>query len=147
MGWDHHSALDASLRHEQETGSTPTSGPGSSLLEPSLRRDNNSLHEIFTIPQLVAAFSLEHVNHRKAAVNLSKLDFINKMTLRRKAGRLGEDGVMIDRGKEGLMLPGDAALAEDAEEGAAEEVVRKERAELVKRVQGYLKAQEVLKEK
>jgi len=34
-------------------------------------------------------------------VNIDKLDFINKMTLRRKAERLGEEGELVNLGKDG----------------------------------------------
>jgi glutamyl-tRNA synthetase len=90
------------------------------------------LYEVFTIPQLINVFDLAHVNHRKAAVNLSKLDFLNKMTLRRKAGRLGEDGVMVSLGKERLGTDG-AVKQEQAE-----------RAELMQSLQGLLREQKVL---
>jgi glutamyl-tRNA synthetase len=82
---------------------------------------------VFSVPQLIGAFDLAHVNHRKAAVNMSKLDFLNKMTLRRKAGRLGEDGVMVSLGKK-------------SEEGAAGEEGRKE---LVESLQKLLKQREL----
>lgn len=32
-------------------------------------------------------------------VNIDKLDFINKMTLRRKAERLGQEGELVNLGK------------------------------------------------
>lgn len=47
--------------------------------------------------ELISDFDITHVNHRKAAVDISKLDFLNKMTLRRNAGRLGEDGNLHDQ--------------------------------------------------
>lgn len=46
--------------------------------------------------ELISNFDITHVNHRKAAVDISKLDFLNKMTLRRNAGRLGDDGNLRD---------------------------------------------------
>jgi glutamyl-tRNA synthetase len=46
--------------------------------------------------ELISAFDISHINHRKAAVDMQKLDFLNKMTLRHKAGRLGDDGNMTD---------------------------------------------------
>lgn len=85
MGWDYHAAI---------TSSSPET-----TLDPHIRTDGHSLYELFTIPQLIAAFDPSHINHRKAAVNQGKLDFLNKLTLRRKAGRLGEDGVMVEAGK------------------------------------------------
>ncbi|TXT05007.1 hypothetical protein VHUM_03827 [Vanrija humicola] len=69
MGWDYQTALE--------------------------NADNNSLYELFTLPQMIQAFDLNLVTHRRAAVNLGKLDFLNKMHLRRKAGRLGADGVKV----------------------------------------------------
>jgi glutamyl-tRNA synthetase len=65
------------------------------------RNDKNSLYEIFSLPQLVQAFDLSHLSRRKAMVNIDKLDFINKMTLRRKAERLGEEGELVNLGKAG----------------------------------------------
>lgn len=47
--------------------------------------------------ELISDFDISHVNHRKAAVDISKLDFLNKMTLRRNAGRLGDDGNLRDQ--------------------------------------------------
>lgn len=85
MGWDYHAAI---------TSSSPET-----TLDPHIRTDGHSLYELFTLPQLIAAFDSSHINHRKAAVNQGKLDFLNKLTLRRKAGRLGEDGVMVEAGK------------------------------------------------
>jgi len=46
--------------------------------------------------ELIQAFDTKHINHRKAAVDMQKLDFLNKMTLRHKAGRLGDDGNMTE---------------------------------------------------
>ncbi|RSH85561.1 Glutamate--tRNA ligase mitochondrial [Saitozyma podzolica] len=136
MGWDHHTALESILSAgsgaaSASTSSMPTDpdhgGPETAILPPQIRSDNHSLYEVFSVPQLIGAFDLAHVNHRKAAVNLSKLDFLNKMTLRRRAGRLGEDGVMVSLGKK-------------SEEGAAGEEGRKE---LVERLQKLLKEREL----
>lgn len=84
MGWDHHAVR-----------------PSTSLEHP--RNDNNSLSELFTMEELIQAFDIKHINHRKAAVDMQKLDFLNKMTLRHKAGRLGDDGNMteVSSGHEG----------------------------------------------
>jgi glutamyl-tRNA synthetase len=57
------------------------------------------MYEVFTLPQLVAAFDINLVTHRRAAVDMNKLDFINKMTIRRKAGRLDADGHLAAIGK------------------------------------------------
>jgi glutamyl-tRNA synthetase len=77
MGWDHHAVR-----------------PPTSMEHP--RNDSNSLSELFTVDELISAFDIKHINHRKAAVDMQKLDFLNKMTLRHKAGRLGDDGNMIE---------------------------------------------------
>lgn len=77
MGWDHHSARAPSDEKD--------------------RNDGNSLSELFTVNELISNFDISHVNHRKAAVDISKLDFLNKMTLRRNAGRLGDDGNLHDQ--------------------------------------------------
>lgn len=77
MGWDHHTAR------------APDEGEE--------RNDGNSLSELFTMDELISNFDITHVNHRKAAVDLPKLDFLNKMTLRRNAGRLGDDGNLRDQ--------------------------------------------------
>ncbi|WVN91020.1 glutamate-tRNA ligase [Cryptococcus depauperatus CBS 7841] len=84
MGWDYHSALESSSQLN---------------LDPHLRIDGHSLYELFTLPQLIAAFDPSHINHRKAAVNQSKLDFLNKLHLRRKAGRLDKGGLIVEVGK------------------------------------------------
>jgi len=77
MGWDHHAVR-----------------PPTSMEHP--RSDSNSLSELFTVDELISAFDIKHINHRKAAVDMQKLDFLNKMTLRHKAGRLGDDGNMTE---------------------------------------------------
>lgn len=151
MGWDHHSALEElAQRQEQIASASDTSANDSTLitsstdipqdgplLPPQTRSDSHSYYDIFTPGQLIAAFSLEHVNHKKAAVNMSKLDFINKITLRRKAGRLGDDGHLVYAGKEEL----------ESEVEAAQQGHEKERGEMILRVQSYLREQRVLKEK
>lgn len=85
MGWDHHAALE-----HAEGGALPAHS----------RSDSNSLYEVFTMPQLISAFDVPLINHRRAAVDMAKLDFLNKMTIRRKAGRLGKDGNYLAVGKE-----------------------------------------------
>ncbi|ODN76145.1 glutamate-tRNA ligase, variant 3 [Cryptococcus amylolentus CBS 6039] len=84
MGWDYQSIISTSF-DTQET-----------LLDPHLRSDGHSLHELFSLTQLIESFDPSYITHRKASVDQSKLDFLNKMTLRRKAGRLGADGSMIN---------------------------------------------------
>jgi glutamyl-tRNA synthetase len=152
MGWDHHSALEDLAQRQQQialaSGASPAVDAEQSdlalsstdipddgaLLPPQTRSDSHSYYDIFTPGQLIAAFSLEHVNQKKAAVSISKLDFINKITLRRKADRLGNDGSMIKKGKEGL----------EEEIGGQ---MTAERTDLILRVQAALKEQKVLKDK
>ncbi|WRT63741.1 glutamate-tRNA ligase [Kwoniella shivajii] len=112
MGWDYHSAL-----------STQTT------LDPHIRNDGHSLYELFTLDQLINSFDINHVAHRKAAVNMSKLDFLNKMTLRRMAGRLGDDGLMVNAGK----------MSHDHEKE------QEERRGLIERFQSGLKDEKALK--
>jgi glutamyl-tRNA synthetase len=75
--------------------------------------------------ELIQAFDLKHINHRKAAVDMQKLDFLNKMTLRHKAGRLGDDGNMTE-----------VATGQE-----------KSRKEMVEQVQAALRGTKVLKDK
>ncbi|CAK9779682.1 glutamyl-tRNA synthetase [Cutaneotrichosporon oleaginosum] len=59
LGWDYHSAKREGAMKE--------------------------LEEVFSLTELVDAFDVGGITHRRAAVSLSKLDYINRMTLRRKA--------------------------------------------------------------
>ncbi|ORY23635.1 putative Glutamyl-tRNA synthetase [Naematelia encephala] len=129
IGWDYISALEAI----NTTDSQPKYGPDTEVLPPHHRADTHSLYEIFTLPQIIGAFDLSHLTHRKAAVDKGKLDFLNKMTLRRKAGRLGKDGEMVEKGKE--VLVGNETK-EDAD---------KERKQVLERYTQLLKEQKVLK--
>jgi len=113
LGWDYYSALE-SLEAESESLPIPSSGPGSEILPPHARKDSHSLYEVFTLPQLISAFDLTHITRRKAAVSQSRLDFLNKMTLRRKAGRLGTDASTVEIGKESLAGT-EPSLGEDRE--------------------------------
>ncbi|WVQ76226.1 glutamate-tRNA ligase [Cryptococcus sp. DSM 104548] len=88
MGWDYQSII------------FPSSDTHESNFDPHVRSDGHSLHELFSLAQLIEAFDPSYITHRKASVDQGKLDFLNKMTLRRKAGRLGEDGGMVNAGKE-----------------------------------------------
>lgn len=140
MGWDHHSAIShasqSSLPVSDPTDPTDSSADPSTEPLPDLTRsDSHSYYDLFTIPQLIQSFSLDHVNTKKAAVNMSKLDFINKLTLRRKAGQLGSDGVMLEIGKVG------------SGEYGVEQEQEKERGLLVDRVQEMLRAEKVLEGK
>lgn len=83
MGWDYHHPL------ETTSGGLPV----------HTRSDNHSFFEVFSLPQLVDAFDVSLITHHRSVVNMEKLDFLNKMTLRRKVGRLGADGNLIAAGK------------------------------------------------
>ncbi|OCF45183.1 glutamate-tRNA ligase [Kwoniella heveanensis CBS 569] len=122
MGWDYQTAL-----------STSTS------LEGHIRSDGHSLYELFTLPQLINSFDIRHIAHRKAAVNPSKLDFLNKMTLRRMAGRLGKDGHLVSVGKGEGDDAGIDGPAESTKAGHTDE-----RGELIGRFQGLLRDQKAL---
>ncbi|WVR03523.1 glutamate-tRNA ligase [Kwoniella sp. DSM 27419] len=127
MGWDYHSAL-----------STSTS------LDPHIRTDGHSLYELFSLPQLIDAFDIKHVAHRKAAVNPSKLDFLNKMTLRRMAGRLGKDGHMVSVGKTHVAASSDAVVKSERESDGSEDR-SPERDGLIQRFQALLREEKALK--
>ncbi|WWC85890.1 glutamate-tRNA ligase [Kwoniella dendrophila CBS 6074] len=124
MGWDYHSALSKKT-----------------TLDSHIRNDGNSLYELFTLSQLIESFDIDHVAHRKASVNISKLDFINKMTLRRMSGRLGKDGHMVNLGKEQSLESSriEGTNAELEEEGGIE------RSSLIKRFQDGLREEKALK--
>lgn len=84
MGWDHHHAA-ASKPFFPPRMSPP------SLSSVEIRQDLNSIADLFTMRGLVESFDLEAINHKRAAVFLPKLDWINKMHLRR-AGMVRERG-------------------------------------------------------
>lgn len=100
-------------------------------LTPHLRNDLNSLHEVMSLDQVIEAFDLKHLTHRNTGVDEEKLKFLNKMSLRRKAGRLGGDGEMIAVSKDGT-----GSILES-----------QEREKLLDRFQDCLKANEVLRNK
>ncbi|GHJ89353.1 hypothetical protein NliqN6_5755 [Naganishia liquefaciens] len=85
MGWDHHHAAST------KPFFPPRLSPPS-LSSVEIRQDLNSIADLFTMRGLVESFDLEAINHKRAAVFLPKLDWINKMHLRR-AG-------MVARGEE-----------------------------------------------
>lgn len=85
MGWDHHHAAST------KPFFPPRLSPPS-LSSVEIRQDLNSIADLFTMRGLVESFDLEAINHKRAAVFLPKLDWINKMHLRR-AG-------MVSRGEE-----------------------------------------------
>lgn len=130
LGWDYYSALE-SLNTVSDL-LTPSVGPGSEILPAHARKDTHSLYEVFTVPQLISAFDLTHITRRKAAVSQSKLDFLNKMTLRRKAGRMGRDSETAELGKERL--------------GRSEESLGEARNELIEKLQGMLRDVRTLKD-
>jgi glutamyl-tRNA synthetase len=130
LGWDYYSALE-SLNTVSDLP-TPSVGPGSEILPAHARKDTHSLYEVFTVPQLISAFDLTHITRRKAAVSQSKLDFLNKMTLRRKAGRMGRDSETAELGKERL--------------GRSEESLGEARNELIEKLQGMLRDVRTLKD-
>lgn len=75
LGWDYHSAKREGVDKDAE--------------------------EVFSLPELIDAFGIDGITNRRSAVTLNKLDFINKMTLRRKAtdpatNEQGRD-VLVDR--------------------------------------------------
>ena len=86
LGWDYTKTLDAT------TAAQP-------IPPQVVRRDNHSYHEVFTLSQLVESFDLTHVTRRKASISNEKLEFLNRMHLRKKAGLLGSDGELIEAGK------------------------------------------------
>lgn len=96
MGWDHHV-------HEGDHGNTttptlhrspffPNHRKLPSLSSAELRKDLNSETELYTMDGLIEAFELERIVHRRAAVFMPKLDWLNKMHLRRQ-------GMVIDSGE------------------------------------------------
>ncbi|WVF66134.1 glutamate-tRNA ligase [Kwoniella sp. CBS 6097] len=127
MGWDYQTAL-----------SSTTS------LEDHIRSDGHSLYELFTLPQLISAFDISHIAHRKAAVNPSKLDFLNKMTLRRMAGRLGKDGHLVSVGKDSEEAGVDGGSGSESGSTKELEEHKDERGELISRFQGLLRDEKAL---
>jgi hypothetical protein len=84
------------LDHGSGTDSSDllSGGKGSEL---DIRKDFNSLSELYTMPMLIESFSLERVGRTRGSVFLGKLDWLNKMHLRRMGM---ESGRTVD-GKEG----------------------------------------------
>ncbi|KAI5451315.1 Glutamate--tRNA ligase mitochondrial [Naganishia albida] len=82
MGWDHHHAPDVKPFF-------PPSLAPPSLSSVEIRQDLNTIGDLFTMPGLVESFDLNAINHKRAAVFLPKLDWINKMHLRR-AGMIAD---------------------------------------------------------
>ncbi|KAJ9100746.1 hypothetical protein QFC19_005485 [Naganishia cerealis] len=117
MGWDHHHA----------SGVLPFFPP--SLAPPSLssveiRQDLNSIGELFTMQGLIESFDLDAINHKRAAVFLPKLDWINKMHLRRA-------GLIADRSQE--------------QAGEEVQIGDQTRVDLIDRLVGMLQGKKVLK--
>jgi hypothetical protein len=68
-----------------------------------LRKDYNSFSELYTLDMLVESFSLERVGRTRGSVFLGKLDWLNKMHLKR-VGMMHEGGeVKEGEGREGLV--------------------------------------------
>ncbi|ORX34714.1 Glutamyl-tRNA synthetase [Kockovaella imperatae] len=111
LGWDYTRTLEEQLDE---------------ALPPNERKDLNSLHEVFTLPQLINAFDLTHLTRRKASINMDKLDFLNKMHLRLRAGLIGQDGHLVNYGK------GDSGVDPD--------ILEKRRGDMVQQFQRDLKA-------
>jgi glutamyl-tRNA synthetase len=80
MGWDHHAAT------------------------PDLDPADIQTREVFSKQDLIDKFDISHVNHKRAAVDLGKLDFLNKMHLRRmgQASGVGEKERLIQRYRDDL---------------------------------------------
>src|ERR1700712_259110 len=51
--------------------------------------------ELFTLPGLLEAFDLRYITRRRAVVNFDKLDWVNRMHLRREA--MVDDGGLAER--------------------------------------------------
>lgn len=115
MGWDHHHA-SATKPFFPPSMSPP------SLSSVEIRQDLNSIADLFTMRGLVESFELEAINHKRAAVFLPKLDWINKMHLRR-AG-------MVRDGEE--------------REGEGYQIGEQTRGDLVERLMRMLKEKKVL---
>lgn len=74
-----------------------------SLSSAELRKDMHTLSELMTPRMLVDAFDLSLIAHRRAAVFLPKLDWLNKMHLRRKGGRASDErDKLVERAMEVL---------------------------------------------
>lgn len=116
MGWDHHHASHSAPFFP------PTMSPPS-LSSVEIRQDLNSIADLFTMRGLVDSFELEAINHKRAAVFLPKLDWINKMHLRRA-------GMVRDRTEE--------------VDGEGYQVGEQTRGDLVERLVGMLREKKVL---
>ena len=92
MGWDHHhhqTASGISSDSSRQTFFPSTSALAQVSTSPEellqLRKDYNSYSELFTPAMLEHCFDLERVGRTRATVFIKKLDWINKMHLRRMA--------------------------------------------------------------
>ncbi len=78
MGWDHLNAATAN------PVTIPFFEASTGHGEPAVSKHNTEDNtELFTLPGLVEAFDLAHVTKRRAVVNFEKLDWVNRMHLRR----------------------------------------------------------------
>ncbi|KAG7562949.1 hypothetical protein FFLO_01639 [Filobasidium floriforme] len=118
IGWDHHhpttsatqrpffpidpASLSSAASHDSSSSSSSlTSGLDMTSLD--LRKDYNSFSELYTLDMLVESFSLERVGRTRGSVFLGKLDWLNKMHLKR-VGMMHEGGeVKEGKGREGLV--------------------------------------------
>ncbi len=82
--------------------------------------DGNSSTELFNMTGLIEAFDLKYITRRRAIVNFDKLDWVNRMHLRRELmlpGEKGKDG-LVKRFKglleEMTVLTGNPLIEEDA---------------------------------
>jgi glutamyl-tRNA synthetase len=95
MGWD----------HLNSTANNPTTIPFfplETLTDPSaFATEAGSSTELFTLEGLVEAFDLKYITRRRAIVSFDKLDWVNKMHLRREAllpeGSEGPKPSLVDR--------------------------------------------------
>jgi glutamyl-tRNA synthetase len=119
MGWDHHHASDVKPFF-------PPSLAPPSLSSVEIRQDLNTIGDLFTMPGLVESFDLNAVNHKRAAVFLPKLDWINKMHLRR-AGMIADSSI--------------------EKEGEGYQMGTQTRADLVDRLMEMLREKKVVKDR
>lgn len=77
--------------------------------------------------ELIQAFTLDNVSRRKAQVNMDKLNFLNKMTMRLWAGTITRNDAARTK------------LGKNAEKGAKEGKRIEKRFELLRRYQADLK--------
>ncbi len=134
MGWDHHK-LNSIGSSGGGRPFFPSGERSKSLVEPEqrdLRTDLNTVTELFTLPALIESFDIGLINHRRSAVFLPKLDWLNKMHLRRAGMRRSSE-----EGKKAELVEN---LMQDEGSGG-----RRDRKWLVARVMEMLRDSKVLK--